>query len=333
MILVTGGAGYIGSHTVVDLINNGYDVLVVDNFCNSTVSVIADMEKICGKTILFENINLIDKEAVLALAAKYKFTSVIHFAAYKAVKESSDNPMKYYENNIVGLMNVIQLMQKSGCKNLIFSSSCTVYGEVDKVPVKESSPIQQPLSPYGNTKKICEEIIRDMTSIGAIEAIALRYFNPIGAHTTYLLGDNPQNFDNIMPLIIKVAKGISSHLNVFGDDYNTVDGSCVRDYVHVMDIASAHVKAMERMRKGKMEKAFEAFNLGSEKGYSVFELIKTFEKVNNVKVNFKVVGRREGDVSNIYSDSTLAKEKLEWKINFSIEEMLSSAWKRSLKQT
>ena len=323
MILVTGGAGYIGSHTVVELISNGYEVLIVDSLYNSDISVLDAIEKVSGVRVAFEKIDLRDKSALLALANKYEITSVIHFAAFKAVKESKENPLKYYENNILGLVNILYLMKECACKQLIFSSSCTVYGEVDKVPVDEHFPIQKPFSPYGNTTKICEEIIEDCVNVGALNSIALRYFNPIGAHSSAILGDHPVNADNVMPLIIKVAKGELSHLNVYGDDYNTRDGSCVRDYVHVMDIASAHVKALDRMLAGKMESALEC--------YTVLELLQTFEKVNSVKVNYQIVGRREGDVSQIYSDSTLAKNKLDWKIKYSLEDMLSSAWERDKK--
>ena len=331
MILVTGGAGYIGSHTVVELISNGYEVLIVDSLYNSDISVLDAIEKVSGVRVAFEKIDLRDKSALLALANKYEITSVIHFAAFKAVKESKENPLKYYENNILGSVNILYLMKECACKQLIFSSSCTVYGEVDKVPVDEHFPIQKPFSPYGNTKKICEEIIEDCVNVGALNSIALRYFNPIGAHSSAILGDHPVNADNVMPLIIKVAKGELSHLNVYGDDYNTRDGSCVRDYVHVMDIASAHVRALDRMLAGKMESALEFYNLGSENGYTVLELLQTFEKVNSVKVNYQIVGRREGDVSQIYSDSTLAKNKLDWKIKYSLEDMLSSAWERDKK--
>ncbi len=332
MILVTGGTGYIGSHTVVELINVGFEVVVLDNLYASDKSVIDNLRELTGVNIPFEQIDLKDKEAVLSLANKYKIDGIIHFAAYKAVNESVHNPLKYYENNIVGLVNLFYLMKEIKCNTFIFSSSCTVYGEVDKVPVDETFPVLRPFSPYGNTKKICEEIMEDMAKVGEVKSIALRYFNPIGAHESLMLGDNPKNIDNIMPIIQRVAKGESESLNVYGNDYPTPDGSCIRDYVHVMDIASAHVKALKRIMDGKMERNFEVYNLGSETGYSVLQLIKTFEEVNGVKINYKIVGRRAGDVSQIYSNSTLAKEKLNWEVKYDLKDMLSSSWERDIKQ-
>jgi len=331
MILVTGGTGYIGSHTVVELIQNGFEVVVLDNLYSSDVSVINSIFEITGVKVPIEIIDIKDKASVLSLADKYRIEGIIHFAAYKAVNESVVNPVKYYENNVGGLLNIFQLMDKARCSNLIFSSSCTVYGEVSKVPVDEFFPIQRPFSPYGNTKKVCEEIMQDVAKNGVVKSIALRYFNPIGAHPSLLLGDNPKNNDNIMPVIQKVARGVLPFLQVFGDDYNTPDGSCIRDYVHVVDIATAHVKALKRILDDKMEKGFEVYNLGSDNGYSVFQLIKTFEEVNNVKITYKIVGRREGDVSQIFSDSTLAKQKLYWTTQFDLKEMLRSAWERDKK--
>jgi UDP-glucose 4-epimerase len=332
MILVTGGAGYIGSHTVVELINVGFEVVVLDNLYASDLSVIENLRSLTGVNIPFEQVDLKDKDAVLSLADKYKIDGVVHFAAYKAVNESVHNPLKYYENNVVGLINLFHLMKKVNCNNFIFSSSCTVYGEVDKVPVDESFPVHRPFSPYGNTKKMCEEIMEDISKVGDIKSIALRYFNPIGAHSSLMLGDNPKNIDNIMPIIQRVAKGEMESLQVYGNDYPTPDGSCVRDYVHVVDIATAHVQALKRIVEGRMEKSFEVYNLGSEHGYSVLQLIKTFEEVNGVKINYKVVGRRAGDVSQIFSNSTLAKQKLDWKLKYDLKDMLSSSWERDKKQ-
>ncbi len=331
MILVTGGTGYIGSHTVVELIKSNYEVVIVDNLSTSDKSVIDVIETITGARVPLEIIDVTDLTALLTIADKYKVDAVVHFAAHKAVKESVENPLKYYNNNLRGMINVLYLMEKLECTKLIFSSSCTVYGDVQKVPVDETFPVQKPFSPYGKTKKVCEEMIEDVVAVGKLECISLRYFNPIGAHTTLLLGDNPKNMDNIMPLILKVAKGEIAQLTVYGDDYETKDGTCIRDYVHVMDIAAAHVCALERMIAKQMDKKLEFYNLGSEAGYSVFELIHTFEKVNAIKVNYQIAGRRKGDITQIYSDSTLAKNKLNWTPKYSLDDMISSAWERDIK--
>ncbi len=328
MILVTGATGYIGSHTVVELIHHGYNVVALDDLSASRADAIDAIEKITGLKVPLEIIDLKDKAALLNIAGKYPIEGVVHFAAHMAVGESVHQPLKYYENNVSGLINLLSFMDKTDCKNLIFSSSCTVYGEVTKVPVNETFPTQRPNSPYGNTKKIAEEIIEDIAATRKLTAICLRYFNPIGAHPSGLLGENPENINNLMPLLLKAASGNLKELKVFGNDYKTRDGSCVRDYVHVSDVASAHVKAYKRLAAQESADTVEKFNLGSGTGYSVLEMIHAFEKVNNIKISYKIEGRRSGDAAEIYSDSKLALEKLNWKTERSLEEMLSSAWNR-----
>ncbi|MCX6181770.1 MAG: UDP-glucose 4-epimerase GalE [Bacteroidetes bacterium] len=328
MILVTGATGYIGSHTVVELISHGYSVVALDDLSTSRASTIDAIESITGVKVPFEKIDLKDKAALLKIVGKYPIDGVIHFAAHMAVGESVLNPLKYYENNLCGLLNLFHFMDQSGCKNLIFSSSCTVYGEVNKVPVTEDFPTQRPPSPYGNTKKIAEEIIEDLAATNKLKSICLRYFNPIGAHPSGLLGENPDNMNNLMPLLLKVASGKMESLKVFGNDYKTRDGSCVRDYIHVMDLATAHVKAYQRLAAKESAVAVEKFNLGSGNGFTVLEMIHAFEKVNGIKINYKIEDRRPGDAAEIFSDSKLAAEKLKWKTERSLEDMLSSAWNR-----
>jgi UDP-glucose 4-epimerase len=330
MILVTGATGYIGSHTVVELINHGYNVVALDDLSASHAEAIESIENITGVKVPFEKIDLKDKAALQKIAGKYPIKGVIHFAAYMAVGESVKQPLKYYENNISGLINLLNFMDQSPCKNLIFSSSCTVYGEVNKVPVNESFPTQRPNSPYGNTKKIAEEIIEDLAAVDKLNSICLRYFNPIGAHPSGLLGENPENMNNLLPLLLKAASGKLKELKVYGNDYKTKDGSCVRDYIHVMDLARAHVLAYKRLESKNSNNTVEKFNLGSGTGYSVLEMIHSFEKINSVKIPYTIEARREGDVAEIYSDSKLALEKLNWKTQHSLDDMLSSAWNREL---
>jgi UDP-glucose 4-epimerase len=329
MILVTGGTGYIGSHTVVELINEGYDAVIVDNLSNSSIDVLDGIEKITGIRPAFEQFDLTDQPKVEAFFEKYRgIEAIIHFAASKAVGESVQKPLLYYRNNLVSLMNILEAMKKYGTTNFVFSSSCTVYGEPDSLPVTEASPIKEASSPYGNTKQISEAIIRDTLKVNKeLKAIALRYFNPIGAHSSALIGELPLGVPaNLVPFITQTAAGLREKLSIFGDDYETPDGTCIRDYIHVVDLAKAHVHAIKRMIEGNNKTNFEVFNIGTGRGLSVLELVKTFEKVNNVPVNFQIVGRREGDIVAVYADTTLANNELGWKAESSVEETLKSAW-------
>ncbi len=329
-VLVTGGIGYIGSHTVVELIKAGYKVCIIDNLSNSRIEVLDGIEKITGVRPAFENIDLKDREAVEFFFNKYQeIDSIIHFAASKAVGESVEKPTLYYRNNIVSLLNLIDSMIKYKIPYFVFSSSCTVYGQPDELPVTEKAPIKKALSPYGNTKQISEEILQDSVNAHpGIKVISLRYFNPIGAHPTALIGELPLGVPaNLVPFITQTAIGIRKELQVFGDDYNTPDGSCIRDYINVVDLARAHVVAIQRLLEGKNKDSFEVFNIGTGKGLSVFEIIHTFEKVTGVKLNYRVVGRRAGDVEKVWADTTYANHELGWKAEKTIEETLLSAWK------
>lgn len=330
LILVTGGTGYIGSHTVVELINHGYDVVVVDNLSNSSIHVLDGIEKITGRKPAFEQFDLCDKPLLDDFFKKYpSIKAIIHFAASKAVGESVEKPLLYYHNNLVSLLNLLKNMIAFGVPDLVFSSSCTVYGQPEKLPVTESSPIQPALAPYGNTKQIAEEIIRDtIAAEKSLHAIALRYFNPIGAHPSGFIGELPIGVpNNLIPFITQTAAGIRKQISVFGDDYNTPDGSAIRDYINVVDLAQAHVVAISRLLSGKQKSAFEIFNLGTGKGYSVLEIIRTFEKVTGVKLNYKITGRRPGDIEKVWADTTLANKELGWKAQKNLEETLASAWK------
>ncbi len=327
-ILVTGGTGYIGSHTVVELIGKGYEVIIVDNLSNSQIDVIDNIEAITGIKPGFELIDLADREKTLQFFRNHKdITAIIHFAAAKAVGESVDKPLLYYRNNLFSLVNVIDGMIENGIGNLVFSSSCTVYGEPDQLPVSEQSPIKPALSPYGNTKQIAEEIIRDTVAASKLKAIALRYFNPIGAHESALIGELPLGVpNNLMPFITQTAIGIRQQLRVFGSDYPTPDGTPIRDYIHVVDLAKAHVVAVDRMLGNCSKLNFEIFNLGTGNGYSVFEVINSFEKTTGVKLNYAVVDRRPGDVIEVWADTTFANNELGWKAQKGIDEMTLSAW-------
>lgn len=327
-ILVTGGTGFIGSHTVVELQNSGYEVVVIDNLSNSSIKILDQIEKITGKQPAFFQFDLLDKERLLKFFQEYNdIAGVIHFAAYKAVGESTEFPLKYYRNNLVSLMNLIEAMESVSCKNLVFSSSCTVYGQPEKLPVTEDAPVQKAISPYGNTKQISEEIISDVVAKGIINAISLRYFNPIGAHETALIGELPIGVpNNLVPFITQTVIGKREQLKVFGDDYNTPDGSAIRDYIHVVDLAKAHVVSVKRMIENKSESDYEFFNLGTGRGYSVLELVNTFEQVNGVKVNFAIAPRRSGDVEQVWADTTKANNVLGWKAELGAAEMLKSAW-------
>lgn len=327
-VLVTGGAGFIGTHTTVELINAGYDVVIVDDFSNSNQEAVEGVRKITAVNVPLEVVDCCDKEAMDKVFAKYKFNSIIHFAASKAVGESVHKPLLYYRNNLVSLLNLLDLMLKYEVKNLVFSSSCTVYGEPDSLPVTEQTPRKPANSPYGNTKQISEDIIQDVAvAHPELHAIALRYFNPIGAHPSALIGELPKGVPlNLVPYITQTAAGIRECLSVYGDDYNTPDGSAVRDYIDVVDLAKAHVAALARMIGGRSKANYEYFNVGTGNGLSVLELIRKFEKATGVKVNYKIVGRREGDIEKIWADTTYAEKELAWKAERTTEETLAAAW-------
>lgn len=329
-ILVTGGAGYIGSHTTVELQNAGYEVVVLDNLSNSNAGVIDGIEHITGIRPVFVQMDLQDKDALRKLFEEHKgIKGIINFAASKAVGESIQKPLLYYRNNLVTLMNLLDLMPEYGVEAIVFSSSCTVYGQPDILPVDEKAPIKPAMSPYGNTKQICEEIIKDTIYSGVpFKSIILRYFNPIGAHPTAEIGELPLGVpQNLLPYVTQTAMGIREQLSVFGDDYNTPDGSCIRDYINVVDLAKAHVIAVDRMLGGKSKQDVEIFNLGTGKGVSVLELIQTFEKATGVKVNYKIVGRREGDIEKVWANPEWANKELGWEAKETLEDTLASAWK------
>ena len=328
-ILVTGGTGYIGSHTVVELLNESYEVVIADNLSNSKADVVEKIEEITGKKIHFEKTDLSCHSATAELFEKYNgFDGVIHFAAFKAVGESVKEPLKYYHNNIYSLINLMNEMEKWNTKFLVFSSSCTVYGQPEELPVTENAAIQKALSPYGNTKQIAEEIITDYClSNPNFNAILLRYFNPIGAHPSAKIGELPIGVpQNLIPYITQTAIGKREKLSVFGNDYSTPDGTCIRDYIHVVDLAQAHLAAMRRIAEQKNEENIETFNIGTGNGFSVLEIINSFEKVSNQKLPYEFAPRREGDIEKVWANTTLANEKLKWKAKLSLDEMLLSAW-------
>jgi UDP-glucose 4-epimerase len=327
-ILVTGGTGYIGSHTVVELIQKGFEVLIVDNLSNSTAAVIERIEMITGVKPPLEVFDLCDANKTRMLFENNAdIAAVVHFAASKSVGESVRDPLKYYRNNLVSTINVLDSMVKYQVKHIAFSSSCTVYGQPDKLPVTEQSPLLKAESPYGNTKRIMEDIIADVVSTHGLKAISLRYFNPIGAHESALIGEAPSDIpDNLVPYLTQTAIGIRPFLRVFGDDYDTPDGTPVRDYLHVVDLAKAHVKALGRLINNLQRTGFEVFNLGTGIGYSVLQVIRSFEKVSGVKLNYEVVARRPGDVVKIWADPALANNELGWKAEKSLDEMMLSAW-------
>lgn len=328
-ILVTGGTGYIGSHTVVALQQKGFDVVIVDNLSNSQADIVDQIEKISGKRPELEVFDLADRNKTADFFKRHSdVTGVIHFAAYKAVGESVEKPLYYYRNNLVSLMNILESMQENNIRNIVFSSSCTVYGQPDELPVSEKAPIKKAESPYGNTKQISEEILQDYIKVSDVHAIALRYFNPIGAHESALIGELPLGVpNNLVPFITQTAIGIRQELKVFGDDYPTPDGTPIRDYIHVMDLAQAHVVAVQRMIDQQMKQSFEVFNLGTGTGYSVLEVIKAFEKVSGTKLNYKIVDRREGDITQVWADPSFSHKELGWRAEKGLEEMIGSAWK------
>ena len=327
-VLVSGGAGYIFSHTAVALIESGYDVFIIDNFSNSDMGAVEGVRKITGVEVPFEQVDCCDKEALRAVFKKYPFKSVIHFAAYKAVGESVADPLKYYSNNLNSFVNILELMKEEGRNNVLFSSSATVYGEPVELPVTELTPRQPATSPYGNTKQMCEDILRDTAAAyEGIKGIALRYFNPIGAHPSALIGELPRGVpNNLVPFITQTAAGVRECLSIFGDDYNTPDGTCIRDYIDVVDLAGAHVAAIARLVEGKNKENYEIFNVGTGNGTSVMELVTAFERVNELKLNYKIVGRRSGDVESVWADTALANNELGWKAVRSTDETLQSAW-------
>jgi len=330
-ILVTGGLGYIGSHTVVELQNRGFEVVIIDNLSNSNIEVLERIESITHIKPTFYQIDLRNKNEIVDFFQKETVDGVIHFAAFKAVGESVNKPLAYYENNITSLVYLLQEMNKHQVKNFIFSSSCTVYGQADVLPITENVPIKPAESPYGNTKQIGEEIIADTTKSSGLKAIALRYFNPIGSHPSFKIGElangTPQN---LVPFITQTAANIRAELSVFGDDYPTKDGTAIRDYIHVVDLAKAHIAAINRLIKGQNKTVFEKFNIGTGKGTTVLEVIKTFENVNKIILNYKIVERRVGDITAAFADTKLANEELNWKAELTLEEALSSAWQWQL---
>lgn len=333
-ILVTGGAGYIGSHTVVELQNADYDVVIVDNLSNSTADSIDGIERITGKRPIFEQVDCNDLDNMHRIFESHKdIVGIIHFAASKAVGESVQKPLLYYRNNLNSLINLLDLMSQFNVKNIVFSSSCTVYGEPDINPIDETAPIKPAESPYGNTKQINEEIIQDFVRSGAdVKSIILRYFNPVGAHPTAEIGELPNGVpQNLVPFITQTAIGIREQLSVFGDDYNTPDGSCIRDFINVVDLAKAHVVAIDRMLDHKSDDKVEIFNLGTGNGVSVLELIQVFEKVSGTKLNYKIVDRRSGDIEKIWANPDKANNVLGWTAKENIEDTMLSAWKWQLK--
>ncbi|MDN3676159.1 UDP-glucose 4-epimerase GalE [Flavobacterium paronense] len=328
-ILVTGGLGFIGSHTVVELQNEGFEVIAIDNLSNSSIDVLDGIEKITGKRPIFENIDLREKSAVQKFFKKHNdIVGIIHFAASKAVGESVENPLLYYENNINSLVYLLQEMVNLPQANFIFSSSCTVYGQAEKMPITEDASVQPANSPYGNTKQIGEEIINDVAKVTNINAVLLRYFNPIGAHSSAEIGELPLGIpQNLVPFITQTAFGLRKELSVYGNDYPTPDGTCIRDYIHVVDLAKAHVIALQRLLNKKNSEKVETFNLGTGTGSSVIEVINAFEKVSGQKLPYKIVGRREGDVISAYANTDKANNVLGWNTQLSLEEALYSAWK------
>ena len=331
-ILVTGGTGYIGSHTVVELMQQGYDVVIVDNLSNSNQAVLDGITAIVGSTPDFVHADCCDAAAMDSLFTQYSdIEGVIHFAASKAVNESVEQPLKYYRNNVISLVTILEMMHKHEVRNIVFSSSCTVYGQPDAehLPVDETAPLQKATSPYGNTKQINEDIIRDHAHADkAVHATILRYFNPIGAHPSAMIGELPNGVpQNLLPFVTQTAAGLRAELKIFGNDYNTPDGSCIRDYIYVVDLAKAHVKAIERMLSGLPTDQVEIFNLGTGRGLSVLEIVRTFMQVTGVQVPYQIVGRREGDIEQVWAKADKANTVLGWVSDTPIEQVLLSAWK------
>lgn len=326
-ILVTGGAGYIGSHTVVELIARGFNVLIIDNLSNSHPEVIDSIEQITGVRPGFANIDLVNKTAIQEFLRIHQVDSIIHFAALKAVGESVEKPLEYYRNNLVSLINLIELCRDHKIGHFVFSSSCSVYGQADHLPINEFTPVKPAQSPYANTKKIGEDILRDSCTAAGLQVVALRYFNPVGAHESGLIGEYPAGAPlNLFPIVTQTAIGKREKIKVFGTDYNTPDGSCIRDYIHVTDVARAHVVAIERMLNGECKSRYELFNIGTGNGLSVLEILNAFERITGIKLNYECVERRAGDVEKVYADTTFANRELGWKTTHSLEDMIRSAW-------
>jgi UDP-glucose 4-epimerase len=327
-ILVTGGAGYIGSHTVVELQEQGFEVVIIDNLSNSHARVIDKIAEITGIKPEFHRFDLTDRKATDSFFSSHSdLAGIIHFAAFKAVGESVGDPLMYYRNNLDSLINILQGMKDYKIQNLVFSSSCTVYGQPDSLPVKETSPIKEAWSPYGNTKQMSEQILRFAIPAYGLKTIALRYFNPTGAHKSALIGELPLGApNNLVPFITQTAIGKREVLRVFGSDYNTPDGTAIRDYIHVVDLAKAHIVAVDRMIQGRTKADFEIFNLGTGNGFSVLEVIQAFERATGQKLKYKIVERRPGDVEKVWADTSLANQELGWKAEKSIDEMMLSAW-------
>lgn len=326
-ILVTGGTGYIGSHTVVELIDRGFDVVIIDNLSNSHPEVIDSIEQITGVRPGFANIDLVNKTAIQEFLRIHQVDAIIHFAAFKAVGESVEKPLEYYRNNLVSLLNLIELCRDHKIGHFVFSSSCSVYGQPDYLPIDEFAAVKPAQSPYANTKKIGEDILRDSCTAAGLQVISLRYFNPVGAHESALIGEYPVGPPlNLFPIVTQTAIGKREKMKVFGTDYNTPDGSCIRDYIHVVDVARAHVVAIERMLNGGCKSQYELFNLGTGNGLSVLEILNAFERITGVKVNYECVERRSGDVEKVYADTTFANRELGWKTTHTLEDMIRSAW-------
>lgn len=329
-ILVTGGTGYIGSHTAVELIVDGFDVVIVDNLYNSDIAVLEGIKAITGIKPAFYNYDICDATKLSEIFTnESRIDAIIHFAAYKAVGESVKKPLDYYRNNLISLINLLDIMERHSTPVMVFSSSCTVYGQPDSLPVTEASPVKEATSPYGYTKQAGEIIIRDtMASRPDHKAISLRYFNPIGAHPTAYIGELPRGVpENLVPFITQTAIGLHDKLKVFGNDYDTPDGSCIRDYLHVVDLAKAHVVALKRLLDGNNRENYEVFNLGTGKGVSVFEAIAAFERATGVKVNYRVTDRRAGDIEKIWADPSLANRELRWKTEITLDEAMETAWR------
>lgn len=327
-ILVTGGTGYIGSHTAVELQKSGIEVVIIDDLSNSSAEVVDRIGEITGTRPYFVEMDLKREKEVIDFFRNYDdLAGVIHFAASKSVPESVEKPLLYYENNLLSMLNVLKGMRESGPKDLVFSSSCTVYGQPDKLPVTEESPLKEAWSPYGHTKQICEQIIRSVSKDSSIRAILLRYFNPIGAHDSALIGELPTGIpNNLAPYITQTAIGKREFLRIFGDDYNTPDGTAIRDFIHVVDLARAHVAAIRRLAGRKNRESVEVFNLGTGRGFSVMEVVRSFERVSGVKLNYEITGRRPGDVEKIWADTSKANRALEWNAERDLDDMMRTAW-------
>ncbi len=327
-VLVTGGAGFIGSHTAVELIGAGYEVVIVDDLSNSDEAAVEGVRKITGREVAFERADCCDRDALAAIFARYRPDAVIHFAAFKSVPESVAEPLKYYRNNLLSLVNVLELMGEYGVEHIVFSSSATVYGQPDTLPATEGTPRKPATSPYGNTKQMCEDILRDsVAAYEGLRGIALRYFNPIGAHPSALIGELPRGVPgNLVPFVTQTAAGRRKELSIFGNDYNTPDGTALRDYIDVVDLARAHVHALDRMMGGGQKERYEVFNVGTGVPVSVLELVRGFEKVNGVSVPHKMVGRRPGDVEAVWADPSLANRELGWTPRRALPETLAAAW-------